>query len=147
VASGAGQGERVTFACVFETVQGRAAFILPGPCAFGDQLHEIAFEVSQFIELAAHLREFVFGELPGVRAGTGACHLQQTCDLVQAEAHRLRMSDEPESSQVGVAVTPDTTRRPGWFGQKAAALVITHGLDMDTGCDRQPANRESAGHA
>lgn len=135
------------FTLVFETVEGRTALVRPGPCAVGYQLHQLAFELMKLFQLSPDIIEFMLRKLAGVFAGPSTFYRQQSGDLVQAEPHGLRSPDELEARPIRLPVSANTAERPGGLRKQASALVVAHGLDVDSSGHCQSANRERVGHA
>lgn len=91
------------------------------------------------------------GQLPGAKllrlaAVPAVFERQQISHLLEVEAQRLGLSDEPQPPSVRRRVVADTAERPIRLSDQTAALVVTDGFHMDAGVLRQGPDGELLGH-
>lgn len=82
-----------------------------GGRAFSDQLLQRTLECLQCLDALPHVCELVLAELSRRSAGLTIVERQQSLNVVEREAERLRTLDEPEASKSLGRVTTDSAGR------------------------------------
>jgi hypothetical protein len=72
---------------------------------------------------------------------TSCIQVEQLPDLLEREARRLRLSDEPKAPQIVFRITADAAVAR-WRGKKASSLVEADRLNANAARFRQASNRE-----